>query len=170
MFVKVKQTRHTGIGTLRSGTILDVDQLGTKGQSVIAALLKQEKPALVKLSKKQVEAERDSVVSLVAVDDPVEETNIDQGVLEDLEGSLKEAATLNAKLQADLTAMIADRDGQAETAKSEAERADKAQAFAKDETKRADVAENAAKTLKADLNKAKKALTDVTKKSDGDGK
>lgn len=64
MFVKVKQTRHTKIGTLRPG-ILDVSPLGEKGREVIEALMEGENPPVVKLTKKQAEAELAKVKSLV---------------------------------------------------------------------------------------------------------
>ena len=64
MFVKVKQTRHTRVGTLRPG-VLDVAPLGEKGREVIEALMQGETPAVVKLTKKQAEAELAKVKSLV---------------------------------------------------------------------------------------------------------
>jgi hypothetical protein len=184
MFVKVLQTRHTKIGTLRSGTILDVEQLGENGGAVIEALLKQKNSALKKLTKKQAEAEKEAVVSLEPTVDLEDKTSIDIDVLGDLQKTLSDAEKLNTGLQVDLTAMTTDRNGQAETAKSEADRAakaeafakgetkraDKAEGFAKDEAKRADAAENDVKLLKADLDKAQKALTDAAKKSVGDKK
>lgn len=170
MFVKVLQTRHTKIGTLRSGTILDVEQLGENGGAVIEALLKQKNSALKKLTKKQAEAEKEAVVSLEPTVDLEDKTSIDIDVLGDLQKTLSDAEKLNTDLQSDLTAMISDRDSKADIAKSESDRADKAEGFAKDEAKRADAAENDVKLLKADLDKAQKALIDAAKKSVGDKK
>lgn len=156
MFVKVTETRHTKIGTLRTGTILDVAQLGRKGSAVIEALLAQENPALKKLTKNQVEAEKDAVVSLEPKAGPEDKTSIDLDVLEGLQETLSEAKSLNTGLQDDLKAMTDYRDELTKTAVSE--------------SKRADAAEASVKALQVDLEKAQKALTVATAKPDGDGK
>ncbi|WP_167685884.1 hypothetical protein [Parasedimentitalea denitrificans] len=177
MFVKVNETRHTKVGTLRTGTILDVGEFGPKGRAVIEALLAQDDPAVVKLTKEQVEAEKDAVVSLVPVDDPEDETSIDLDVLGDLQKTLSDAKKLNTKLQEDLEQAISARDEgaekikylQDERTKITADRDGLAETSA-EEANRADAAENEVKTLKADLEKAQKALTDAIEKSGGDKK
>jgi len=177
MFVKVKQTRHTKIGILRSGTILDVNQLSENGQSLIAALLKQENPALVKLTKAQADAEKEAVVSLVPVDEPVVKTSIDQAVLEELQKTLSDAAELNSTLQADLDKAVKAGEDGAELAanlqadlKSVSVERDKLAATVVSETKRADDAEAAIKSLEEDLTESQKALSSATEETDGEGK
>jgi hypothetical protein len=177
MFVKVLQTRHTKIGTLRSGTILDVEQLGPKGGAVIEALLAQDNPALKELTKKQVEAEKEAVVSLQPKIDPEDKTSIDIDVLGDLQGKLKASEGLTSlmttelketvearevindlanSLQDDLKTMTAYRDELTETVMSE--------------SKRADTAEETAKALQKDLDKVKSAQSAAEAKSDGESK
>ena len=64
MFVKVSQTRHTKIGTLRPG-VYEKAKLGADGAKVIKALIEAEDPALKEISKKEAEAELDKVKSLM---------------------------------------------------------------------------------------------------------
>jgi hypothetical protein len=65
MFVKVRSTRHTAIGTLRAGVIYSVEGLGRKGRAVIGQLLEAENSALQKMTAGQVAEENAAVVSLV---------------------------------------------------------------------------------------------------------
>ncbi|MBY6138532.1 hypothetical protein KUV26_03710 [Leisingera daeponensis] len=78
MFVKVKQTRHTKIGTLRPG-VLDVSPLGERGREVVEALMEGENPPVVKLTKKQAETELAKVKSLVPEGSTDEGADGDEG-------------------------------------------------------------------------------------------
>ena len=64
MFVKVKQTRHTKIGTLRPGLIYDESQFSEAGKEVIAELAKQEPSPIEKMTKAEVDKEKAAVSSL----------------------------------------------------------------------------------------------------------
>lgn len=64
MFVKVSQTRHTKIGTLRPG-VYEKAKLGADGAKVIKALIGAKDPALKEISKKEAEAELAKVKSLM---------------------------------------------------------------------------------------------------------
>lgn len=64
MFVKINQTRHTKIGTLRPG-VYERAKLGADGAKVIKALMDAEDPAVQEISKKEAEAELAKVQSLM---------------------------------------------------------------------------------------------------------
>lgn len=99
MLVKVKQTRHTKIGTLRKDRILDVSELSEKGAAVIAALLDQDNSPLQKMTKKEAEADKAAVSSLVPKpgSDDAGSGSIDLDVLETLQVDLKAAEVDTAK-------------------------------------------------------------------------
>lgn len=93
MYVKVLSTRHTKIGTLRFGMILQPDMKNDNVASVINALLKVKPSPIKKLSKKEAEEEKAAVASLVA-----EATKPDAGegpekVIAELMDGLKAAET-----------------------------------------------------------------------------
>lgn len=64
MFVKINQTRHTKIGTLRPG-VYECAKLGADGAKVIKALMDAEDPAVQEISKKEAAAELAKVKSLM---------------------------------------------------------------------------------------------------------
>ncbi|MCG7626048.1 hypothetical protein [Epibacterium sp. Ofav1-8] len=64
MFVRVSQTRHTKIGTLRPG-VYEKAKLGAEGAKVIKALIEAQDPALKEISKKEATAELAKVKSLM---------------------------------------------------------------------------------------------------------
>ncbi|GAB5431094.1 MAG: hypothetical protein EpisKO_04640 [Epibacterium sp.] len=64
MYVKINQTRHTKIGTLRPG-IYEKAKLGPEGAKVIEALAGAKDPAVKEVSEKEATAELAKVKSLM---------------------------------------------------------------------------------------------------------
>lgn len=68
MFVKMKATRHTKIGTLRAGITYNPEQMGDKAADVFDALVEAENSVAVVLTADEADAEKAAVGSLVPTD------------------------------------------------------------------------------------------------------
>lgn len=136
MFVKVIQTRHTKIGTLRKDRILDVSELSEKGAAVIKALLDQENSPLQKMSKEEAEADKAAISSLVPKpgSDESDPDSIDLDVLERMQADLKAA-------KADSAAALARAETAEQALTQSAEGVAALEADLQSATERADIAE-----------------------------
>ena len=120
MLIKVKSTRDTAVGTFIHGIIYDVNMKNYATKTVVEAMI--EAKAVVKLTEKQAQKEREDVVSLLTEDtvDEADTAGAEKAVkaanaerdlalkeVKDLKASGKTAA---ADAQAALDVVVSERD------------------------------------------------------------
>jgi hypothetical protein len=110
MFVKCLSTRHTAIGTLRFGVVYEPDMKNGRIAKVINALLDVKPSPLEKLTKKQAEAEKAGVLSLMPAEG-------EQDQIGEMVPAKAASDALDAK-QAELDAALVEIEG-LQTAKAE---------------------------------------------------
>lgn len=100
MLFKVNSTRHTKIGSLRRGMVINLDCNKPKVQDVVAALSKGKSPALEKIAEKDVAKFMEQAVPITVEDAPIADADAVSIALADKETAERGLAEMADQLEA----------------------------------------------------------------------
>jgi chromosome segregation ATPase len=100
MLFKVNSTRHTKIGTLRRGMVIDLDCDKPKVQDVVKALSKGDAPVLEKIAEKDVAKFMEQAVPITVEDAPVADADALSMALAEKETAERDLAETADQLEA----------------------------------------------------------------------
>lgn len=100
MLFKVNSTRHTKIGSLRRGMVINLDCDKPKVQDVVAALSKGKSPALEKIAEKDVAKFMEQAVPITVDDAPIADADAVSMALADKETAEQALVEMADQLEA----------------------------------------------------------------------